>query len=216
MLLGIDKGVIKKEEFHEITYNCGFLAAIDSEEFTGALQYFHDRGTILHFASSNSLKDIVILSPHWLTLFSYILIAHPYQRIGQYMGGREDNSFDLLMQKGILVGSFLCTMLGVFNDLEKYTSFELKQQQAVGLMKKFYFVAEVYNHKAKFLEGVKIGKENEVYIVPSLLPKGMKNQPDGITRVVYFHLPNCFLPPMLFSQMMAMCINSVGNNALLK
>ena len=56
MLLSSDKGVISKEEFHKITYSCGFLAAVGSEEFSFALQYFHNRGTILHFASVDSLK----------------------------------------------------------------------------------------------------------------------------------------------------------------
>ena len=208
MLLSSDKGVISKEEFHAVTYGCGFLAAIGSEEFSFALQYFHNRGTILHFASVDSLKGLVILSPHWLTkLFSYILIAHPYQRIG----GDHDNAFRNLTRKGILAGSLIIHMLELFNSLEKYASFEIELKQAIDLMKKFYFVAQV-DHRTKFLEGVKIGNEKELYIVPSLLPMDTpkQNVPEshhGNVKTVYFYLPDGFLPPMLFSQMMAMCIN---------
>ena len=208
MLLSADKGVLSKEEFHEITYNCGFLASIASKEFSFALQYFHNRGIILHFASVDSLKGLVILSPHWLTkLFSYVLIAHPYQRIG----GHHDNAFRNLIQKGILAGSLIIYMLELFNSSEKYASFEIELRQAIDLMKKFYFVARV-DHTAKFLIGVKIGNEKELYIVPSLLPMDtpQQNVPESHydnIKNVYFYLPDGFLPPMLFSQMMAMCIN---------
>ena len=208
MLLSSDKGVISKEEFHKITYSCGFLAAVGSEEFSFALQYFHNRGTILHFASVDSLRGLVILSPHWLTkFFSYVLIAHPYQRIG----GDHDNAYRNLVQKGILGGSLIIYMLELFNSSVDYATFEIELKQAVDLMKKFYFVAQI-DHKAKFLKGVKIGNEKELYIVPSLLPMDTPQHdvPEshyGNIKTVYFCLPDGFLPPMLFSQMMAMCIN---------
>lgn len=209
VLLGINKGVISKEEFHHIAHTCGFLASVESKEFAAALQYFHNRGVVLHFASTDSLKELVILSPHWLTkLFSYVLIAHPYQRIG----GRHDNAYHILTKKGILVGSFLFNMLSLFNSSEKYASFEIEQKQTVDLMKKFYFVAQI-DHRAKFLKGVKFGNEKELYIVPSLLPSHTDSQlqiPESHysnVKVVYFYLPDCFIPTMLFSQMMAMCIN---------
>ena len=208
MLLSADKGVLSKEEFHEITYSCGFHAAIGSDEFSFVLEYFHNRGNILHFSSVDSLKRLVILSPHWLTkLFSYVLIAHPYQRIG----GHHDNAFRNLIQKGVLAGSLIIYMLELFNSSEKYASFEIELRQAIDLMKKFYFVAQV-DHTAKFLIGVKIGNEKELYIVPSLLPMDtpQQNVPESHydnIKNVYFYLPDGFLPPMLFSQMMAMCIN---------
>ena len=63
-----------------------------------------------------------------------------------------------------------------------------------------------------FLRGVKLGNEKELYIVPSLLPMDTPQHdvPEshyGNIKTVYFYLPDGFLPPMLFSQMMAMCIN---------
>jgi len=212
--LNIEKGVITREEFHAITYSCGFLADINSEEFAVALEYFHHRGTVLHFASIESLKDLVIVSPHWLTkLLSYVLIAHPYQHI-RSAGGKEDTSFQILTEKGILLGSFLTYMLESFNKSEQVSGSEIKREQTVDLMKKFGFVAQI-SPKAKFLllEGSRIANEKEIYIVPSLLPKDITYQKqipkenDKNVRVVYFHLPDGFLPPMLFDQMVTMCIN---------
>jgi len=211
-LLGISKGVITKEEFHEIAYSCGVLADIDSKEFAVALEYFQHHGTVMHFASIESLKDLVIVSPHWLTkLFSYVLIAHPYQSIGS-AGGKEDNSFEILTKKGILLGSFLTYMLKLFNHSEQATGFVVNREQTVYLMKKFGFAAQIFP-KAKFLEETRIATEKEMYIVPSLLPEDTTNQKqiheenDKNVRVVYFHLPDGFLPPMLFDQMVTMCIN---------
>ena len=210
-LMSIEKGAITRKEFHAITYSYGFLAGLNSKEFAAALQYFHNRGTVLHFASIDSLKELVILSPHWLTkLFSYVLIAHPYQHIG----GREDISFQILTEKGILLGSFLTHMLQSFNksENENVAGFKVERELTIDLMKKFGFVSQV-TPKAKFLEEAKISNEKEIFIVPSLLPKeSTDKQPqpeekESNVRVVYFYLPDHFLPPILFDQMATKCID---------
>ena len=211
-LFSITKGVISTKEFQAITSECGLLAELESEEFAAALEYFHYRGTLLHFASIKSLQQLVILSPHWLTkLFSYVLIAHPYQRI-RSTGGREDFSYRILTEKGILLGSFLTYMLTSFNSSEKVAGFEIEREQTIDIMKKFGFVAQI-SPKAKFLEAAKIPNEKEIFIVPSLLPEDAPNQlpipaeDDSSVRVVYFYLPDHFLPPILFDQMVTKCID---------
>ena len=209
-LLSIDKGVITIEEFHSITYKCGFLASIDSKEFAYALEDFHHQGKLLNFASIESLKGLVILSPHWLTkLFSYALIAHPYKPTGNGL----DFAFDNLKENGILLESFLSFMLDSFNNSVS-TGCPIKQIATVDLMKRFGFLAEI-SPKTKILEeDVKIiTQEKSLYIVPSLLPDDKNNQkrvPEGNdenVRVVYYHFPEEFVPPMLFNQVVAMCIN---------
>ena len=209
-LLGIDKGVVTTEEFHRITYRCGFLASIDSKEFGYALQHFHHRGILLNFASIKSLKGLVFLSPHWLTkLFSYALIAHPYEPTGNGL----DISFKNLRQKGILLQSFLLHMLDSFKDSEKM-GYQIKQQEAVDLMKRFGFLARI-SPKTKILEKdfKIITEEKELYIVPSLLPDDLHNEKrlpernDENVKTIYYYFPDEFVPPMLFSQVVSMCIN---------
>jgi len=211
VLLGIDKGIITKKEFHAITYGCGFLADIDSKEFAVALEYFHHCGSLFHFASIDSLKELVIVSPHWLTkLFSYVLIAHPYHLIGT----KEDISFHILTEKGILLGSFLTHLLESFNKSEHVGGFKISRVQTVDLMKRFGFLTQI-SPNATFLEEEKVAGEEEVYIIPFLLPENTTNEEqipkdsDGDVQVkeVYFHLPDGFLPPMLFNQMVTACIN---------
>ena len=207
-LLGIDKGVITIEEFHEVTQRCGYLATIDSKEFAHALQHFHNCGTVLHFASIKSLKGLVILSPHWLTkLLSYALIAHPYKPTGN---GR-DLSFNNLQENGILLGSFLSYMLDSFQK-SGVTGYPIKQHEAVDLMKWFGFLAQI-SPKTKILEEEVDMAEKEMYIVPSLLPDDPTNQKripeknDNNVRIIYYYFPDKFLPPMLFNQVVTMCIN---------
>ena len=206
-LLGIDKGVITIEEFHEVTQRCGYLATIDSEEFDHALQHFHNCGTVLHFASIQSLKGFVILSPHWLTkLLSYALIAHPYKPTGN---GR-DLLFKNLQKYGILLGSFLSYMLDSFQK-SGVTGYPIKLHEAVDLMKWFGFLAQI-SSKAKILEE-KIKKDEDVYIIPSMLPDDPTNQKtipkkdNDDVRIIYYYFPDEFLPPMLFNQVVAICIN---------
>ena len=207
-LLGIDKGVITIEEFHEVTQRCGYLATINSKEFAHALQHFHNCGTVLHFASTQSLKGFVILSPHWLTkLLSYALIAHPYKPTGN---GR-DLSFSNLQENGILLGSFLSYMLDSFQK-SGVTGYPIKQHEVVELMKWFGFLAQI-SPKTKILEEKIKKDEEEVYIVPSLLPDDPANQKripekdNSNVRVIYYYFPDKFLPPMLFNQVVTMCIN---------
>ena len=206
-LLGIDKGVITIEEFHEVTQRCGYLATINSKEFAHALQHFHNCGTVLHFASIQSLKGFVILSPHWLTkLLSYALIAHPYKPTGN---GR-DLLFKNLQKYGILLGSFLSYMLDSFQK-SGVTGYPIKLHEAVDLMKWFGFLAQI-SSKAKILEE-KIKKDEDVYIIPSMLPDDPTNQKtipkkdNDDVRIIYYYFPDEFLPPMLFNQVVAICIN---------
>ena len=209
-LLALQKGVITIEEFHSVAYKCGFVADIKSQEFAYAVEHFHHSGTILNFAFTKGLKQLVILSPDWLIKFlSYLLFAHPYK----HTGNGRDISFNNLKQRGILLESFLSYMLGSFND-SGVTGYQIQLDEAVYLMKHFGFIAQI-SPKTKILDDeVKIiTEEKGLYIVPSLLPddeksyKKLPEKDDKNTRIVYFHFPDQFLPSMLFNQVVAMCLN---------
>ena len=178
-LLGMEKGVITIEEFHRV-------------------------------ACIESLNKLVIFSPHWLTkLLSYLPIVHPYKDTGN---GR-DISFNNLKQRGILLESFLLYMLDCFNN-SGVTGYQIQQNEAVDLMKWFGFLAQI-SPKTRILDKeVKVlTKEKRLYFVPSLLPDDKKDQQgqsekdDENVRIIYYHFPDGFLPPMLFNQVVAMCIN---------
>ncbi|XP_065914608.1 uncharacterized protein [Dysidea avara] len=210
-LLSIDKGVITTDEFHAISKECGFPAEIESEEFLGILENFHHRGIILYFSTIKSLKRLIVISPHWLTkLFSYLLFAHPYQ----VKGGNRDKDFEMLIKKGILLGSFLSYMLDLFNKSEKAVDFSIAQVEAVDLMKKFGFAAQISSNTYFLEEKYDFTREDELYIVPSMLPEGegttdkpIPNEEDLDARIVYFYFPDEFVAPVIYNHMVSMCIN---------
>ncbi|XP_065916153.1 uncharacterized protein [Dysidea avara] len=209
-LLSVDKGIITTDEFHAISKECGFPAEIESEEFLGILESFHNRGIILHFSTIKSLKRLIVISPHWLTkLFSYLLFAHPYQ----VKGGKRDKDFELLTKKGILLGSFLSYMLDLFNKSEKEVDFSIAQVEAVDLMKKFGFAAQISKRTYFLEEKYDFTREDELYIVPSMLleddstDKLIPTEEDLNARIVYFYFPDEFVAPVIYNHMVSMCIN---------
>ena len=75
-LLFVEEQVISKPIMTYIIAKSLFSISESSLEFKGVLSYFHIKRTILQI---ESLKDLVILSPGWLSeLFSYVLTAYFY------------------------------------------------------------------------------------------------------------------------------------------
>ena len=208
-LLSLDKPAISVTEFHNVANDSGFFAALDSEEFNGALAHFHDKGTILHFPQTKSLKEVVVLSPEWLTkLFSYIIIAHPYVLESNY-----HLHFEKLNDHGILEEDFIAFMVSKFNDEQKF-GLSINSKQAIEFAQLFGFVAKV-DANTCFLEELhhRPLSKNRVFIVPPMLPLKLPDDvkvpedKDPQARVVYFKFPEGFIPQMVFYQMLTACIN---------
>jgi len=208
-LFANNQAVINTKEFHTIANKCGFFAPYDSEEFKGALVHFHNKGTILHFPNTESLRDIVVLTPKWLTkLFAYIVVAHPYK----VNASRHDVQYKRLRNYGILVENFISCMVQKFN---KDQGFPLTSMQATDYVKLFGFIAEV-NSSTYFLEEEEQPpkQQGKVYIVPLMLPWNSResetklpSERDENVCIVYFKFPEHFIPLMVFYQMLAACID---------
>ena len=187
-----------------------FFAKLDSAEFIGSLAHFHHQGTILHFPKAESLKDVVVLSPDWLTkLFSYIIIAHPYKVECDY-----NSHFERLRDHGILQEEFIAFMVNKFNKEQKKFGLPLSSDQAIEFAQLFHFMAEV-NSSTYFLEESQQPpvSQKRVYIVPPMLSLKLPDDPklpddkNAQARIVYFHFPERFIPPMVFYQMLTACID---------
>ena len=111
-LLLLRREVITATEFYKVAVENGFMAEENSPEMKGALDYFHQKGVILHFPSIDKLKQLVFLSPQWLEkLIAFLIIAHHYKPTGD----KDDHSYKRLKHEGVLVGSFLYNSLQMFN-----------------------------------------------------------------------------------------------------
>jgi len=209
-LLLHEKEMITTTEFHKVAVENGFMAEENSAEMKGALEYFHQKGVILHFPAINDLKQLVFLSPQWLEkVIAYLIIAHHYKPTGD----EDDYSYDRLREEGVLVGSFLCHMLQMFNKEHRDVGCEISFNQAIAFLIKFGFIAEI-SITTEFLEESRPWSEREkrIFIVPSQLPEGKGERKfffinDKKIWSIHFKFVNGFIPLMVFHHMVAACIN---------
>ena len=209
-LLSLTEMVISVVKFCDIAKDSGFLADRQSAEMKGALEHFHRKGTILHFPQAESLKDVVVLSPDWLTkLFAYIIIAHPYKTECDYF-----LHYDRLKNQGVLEEDFVAYMVKKFNKEQEKFGLPLTAKQAIEFAELFGFITEV-NTNTYFLEEAEQppASKNKVFIVPPMLPLHL---PDDVqlpkdsdlqVRAVYFKFSEGFIPPMIYYQMLGACID---------
>ena len=209
-LLSLNKAIISTAEFHTIAHESGFFAEPESVEIKGALAHFHSKGTILHFPQVKSLKDMVVLSPDWLTkLFSYIIVAHPYKLKINY-----DLQFKRLRDHGILQEDFITFMVNKFNKEQEKFGLLISTKQAIEFAQLFGFVAEMHSN-TYFLEELHQPpvSEKRVFIVPPMLPLKLPDDvklpddKDPQARIVHFKFSEGFIPPMVFFQMLSACVS---------
>ena len=178
-LCSLNKSSITKDNFHEVTQNCGFSLKFESKKFTNMLNFFHSKGIVMHFAHIESLNDIVVLSPQWLAkLMAFVIVAHPYKKTGSKL----DIQYDCLIKEGVLCKKLFDHMVGKFNEWSTThnNGIKLEPEQAMDLVENFYIVAEI-NRNTIFLNDVKnyikSSLKDKLYIVPSMLPE--QNQKVG-------------------------------------
>ena len=209
-LLSLNKATISATEFYAIARESGFLAKPESEESKGALAHFHNKGTVLHFPQKESLKDVVVLTPDWLTkLFSYIIIAHPYILECNY--GLQ---YKRLKDYGILGEDFITFMVKKFNAEQEKYGLSISTKQAIEFAQLFGFVAEVHQNM-HFLEEKHQppSSKNKIFIAPPMLPiklpANVKVPDDKAPKacIVYFKFPEGFISPMVYYQMLSACID---------
>ena len=209
-LLSLGKTAITMTEFHAIANDSGFFAALQSTEFKGAVAHFHSRGTILHFPQAHSLKDVVVLSPDWLTkLFVYIIVAHPYKTECDYFLQAKR-----LTNQGILEESFITYLVGKFNKEQEKFGLTLTTEQAIDFAQQFGFIVEVSNTTSFLEEKYQPPESNKkTFIVPPMLPLELpKNvqlpkDHDPQARIVYFKFSEGFIPLMVYYQVLGSCID---------
>ena len=208
-LLSLGKTAITTTQFHSIAYNCGFAAVYQSAEFKGALAHFHSRGTILHFPQARSLKDVVVLSPDWLTkLFAYIVVAHPYETECDYY-----LQFNRLKYQGILEEGFITYSVNKFNKEQQKFGLMLTTEQAIEFTQQFGFIVEVSNNTYFLEEKLQpLPSKKKTFIAPPMLPFELPDDTklpldsNPQARIVYFKFLEGFIPLMVYYQILGSCI----------
>ena len=170
-LLSHYEQVISKSKLLKIIAQSLFSLDENSAEFKGILEYFHNKRVILHFSQVKSLQNLVILSPRWLVkLFSYVITAHTFVT----MGCDLDKAWKRLTKHGILQKNLLEHMLKKFHSDYPSAVF-ISYQQVVDILLCFHLIAHITREAFFSEEGYpSLPDHGEVFIVPSLVPIGMK------------------------------------------
>ena len=208
-LLFLEKDVITTTEFHKVAVENGFVANKNSAEIMDALNFFHHKGAILYFETTDSLKELVFLSPQWLEkLFAFLVIAHPYKPTGD----EHDDSYKCLTCEGVLLQSFLSHMLKMFNKTHRAVSHQLSLGEAISFLTKFGFIVEI-SPSTRLLEQSYPqlqSTKDRYYIVPSQLPENIQDESlilqNGFDWSVHFVFLAGFVPEAVFHNLVAACI----------
>ena len=212
-LLQLNKQVISVFTMLAVVAKNAFSLDKNSPEFKGILKYFHNNRTILYFSQIESLKDLVILSPHWLAkLFSYIITAQPNET-----GSELDWAWKRLNKYGILHESLLQHMLDNFHsDYPVAGSIQVTKQQVVDILLSFHLVARITSTAWFAEERLPLLPESgDMFIVPSLVHADNDRNPPETEqeRIIYFMFNSGFVPTSLLNQLIAECIcRSVKRN----
>ena len=208
-LLSLRKTAITTTEFHSIANRSGLCNVAQSAELESALAHFHSKGILLHFPQCQSLKDVVVLSPNWLTtLFAYVITAHPYKTECNYLV-----QFKRLKSQGVLEEDFIAYMVNKLNIEQKNFGLPLTTEQAIEFAQQFGFIVEINNY-TYFLEG-KLqmpASGKKTFIVPPMLPLELPEDTklptdnDPQARIIYFNFPEGFIPEMVYYQVLGFCI----------
>ena len=211
-LLSRNKTAISTKEFHSIAWDSGFLAKFESAEFKGLLAAFNQKGAIVSFLQSESLKDLVVVSPNWLTmLFAYVIVGYSYQ-----VEFDHNLQFQRLRDHGILEEDFITFMVSKFNKEQNKSGLSINTKLATDCARLFEFIVEVSGN-IYFLEEKNYSppvSSKRAFIVPSMLPlelpdsADLPEDKDPQARVVYFKFSEEFIiPPFIYYYVVGACID---------
>ena len=208
--------VISKSAMFDLVTKNAFPLAESSPEFEGTLRYLHNKRTILHFSQIESLKEIVILSPHWLAkLIGYVLTADTFKMV---RNADVNKASKRLHKYGILQENLLQYMLDKFYS-DYPAVVKVTKQQVVDILLCFHLLACITNARFSEERFPSLPDHGDTFIVPCLLPQNdNKSVPNTVKeKIVYFTFSDGFVPTSLLNQLIAKCVcrNVKQNNRLL-
>ena len=219
-LMQLKEPIISRSQMLDLVTKNTFALPENSQEFEGTLRYFHDKRIILHFSHIESLKNVVILSPHWLAkLFGYVIAADSFE-IGN--DAEVNKASERLHKYGILHDCLLQHMLKKFQS-EYPGAIQVTEQQVVDILLHFHLVARITKEAWFSEEGFPSPPgRGDTFIVPCLVPRENLNTIKNIPktkqeRIIYYQFSSQFVPVYLLNQLITDCIcrNVKRNSRLL-
>ena len=192
----IDKYLVK-----EVAENCGFSCT--DQELVNVLNYFHQKGILLHFHKIPALSNMIILSPQWLAkLLTYVLTTLKCQPIGPPL----DYFIQKLQSTGLLeeellewsVQQFIVDEATRGNKMVKLVSSDVAD-----LLINFKLMANASNTS---LAGQSLRAPGKyIFLVPHLLPKEELVYSKAFGYHFFYYFPAKFIPEHLVDQLIVKC-----------
>jgi len=196
--------VIDFPQAEEVAVSCGLSSS--SEEVQKALQYFHQRGSLLYFSKIPKLCNFIILSPQWLAkLLCYVLttlVCCPVEFPLSLYAKKLKN-------QGLLEQELLKWSLEKFIENEaacghKMTNLQLKEEMIIDLLVNFKLMADVTS--SSLAENRKREPEERLFLVPHLLPVPKLSSSKLFTYSFFFHFTGGFIAEVVFNQLVVKCV----------
>ena len=192
----IDKGLAK-----EVAENCG-LSCTD-QELIRILNYFHQKGVLLHFHKVPALSNMIMLSPQWLAkLLTYVLTSLKCQPVGpplapfvhklQTTGLLEEELLEWNVQQ------FIMDEATRGNKMVKLIGSDIAD-----LFINFKLMANVSNTSLAGQAPRVPGKN--LFLVPHLLPKEELVHSKAFGYHFFYYFPAKFIPEHLVDQLIVKC-----------
>ena len=194
-------GVLGFDEITKVAKSCGL--STDKDELLKMTQYFHHKGTLLHFHNVPSLFSTIILSPHWLTkLLTYILTSlacqptHPPLAI--YAEKRQN--------EGLLEEELIHWTVEQFNksqsDCNRIMA-NLRGLPIIELFTKFQLIVDVTQSSIADYRPSSDGER--LFLVPHLLPFEEALPSKDFCFKILYNFPAHFIPDNLVDQLIVKC-----------
>ena len=201
--------VINFEEAKKVAESCG-LPSTD-ERVLKALNYFHKKGFLLHFAQVPGLNDMIILSPHWLAkLLTYLLTTlkcHPVEfPLTDYAKKLQCQG---LLEQELLEWSWDKFVMDEASKGHKMT--EVKAEQIIQLLVNFKLMADVTSSSFADVMSTSLfgrrerSKAERLFLVPHLLPKEEHTSTKQFHYKFLFYFPGGFIAEVVFNQLVVKC-----------
>ena len=195
------KSVIDISLAKEVAESCGL--SYTNEDFVNVLNYFHQKGVLLHFNKVPALSKIIILSPQWLAkLLTYVLTTLKCQPVGPPLA----LFIQKLQKTGLLEQELLEWSVQQFIKDEKMKGYEmvkLVNSDVSSLLINFKLMANVSNTSLVGHNSRAPGKQ--LFLVPHMLPKEEIVHSKAFGYRFYYYFPEKFIPDHLVDQLIVKC-----------
>jgi len=195
-LLQCREHVISKRNMLDLATKCSIPMAENSVDFEDLLRCLHEKRAILYFNQIKSLKNLVILSPWWISkLLSYTVTAYYYA----VNGCGQESCF----HKYSVLHESLLQRLEVF-DSDYPSAVRVTEIQVKGTLHLLGCYTTWFSEEGYSL----LSNHEDAIIVPFRVPHDDRKCPPDthLQRIIYFKFDDGFVPIDLLDKLIARCI----------